>query len=46
MRKLINRFRMWKDWCKYNHISKIKKFLVLMGLYHYDTFDNWKYYGK
>lgn len=46
MKHLINRFHKWQDWRHYTNISPIKKVLVLLGLSHYDTFDNWRYYGR
>lgn len=43
MRKLIARFRRWKNWKQYNNMSGYYKFLVLLGIYHSPTFEVWVY---
>lgn len=41
MRKLIARFRKWKDWKRYNNMPWHYKLFVLLGICHSPTFEAW-----
>lgn len=43
MRKLIDRFRKWKNWKKYSNMPRYYKLFVLLGIYHSPTFEMWVY---
>ena len=39
--KLWKRLKKWKDWRRYSNMRSWQKLLVLLGLMHSPSFDNW-----
>lgn len=46
MKKLIRRYRKWKNWKRYNCNGRVHHILVLLGLRRSVTFEQWRYNGE